>query len=224
MLSFIPAPGIEDAASIIQVQPALANLLSVFHQPFGWSSGPPSEREPHSFQISERPFASSLGCSGWRLELWTLQMDGTHWWTPSLGLGEGELKQDWPSFICINCGGRPDVPQVLFFITLWPFTVLASSYHHFSFPIVTFLLFLFLKKYLFIYLFVCLAVPGIHCSTWDLRRSMHVGSSSPTRDQTWAHRIGSAGSYPLDHQGSPPPFFFFSTFFTSCRVKVGDPQ
>ena len=31
---------------------------------------------------------------------------------------------------------------------------------------------------------------------------MHARSSSPTRDQTWAPCIGSAESYPLDHQGS----------------------
>ena len=32
---------------------------------------------------------------------------------------------------------------------------------------------------------------------------MHAGSSSPTRDQTWAPCIGSAESYSVDHQGSP---------------------
>ena len=32
---------------------------------------------------------------------------------------------------------------------------------------------------------------------------MHVGFSSPTRDQTQAPCIGSSESYPLDHQGSP---------------------
>ena len=32
---------------------------------------------------------------------------------------------------------------------------------------------------------------------------MHVGSSSPTRDQTGAPFIGSMESYPLDHEGSP---------------------
>ena len=31
----------------------------------------------------------------------------------------------------------------------------------------------------------------------------HVGSSSLTRDRTQAPSIGSAESYPLDHQGSP---------------------
>ena len=32
---------------------------------------------------------------------------------------------------------------------------------------------------------------------------LHVGSSSPARDRTWAPCIGSVESYPLRHQGSP---------------------
>ena len=46
--------------------------------------------------------------------------------------------------------------------------------------------------------------------------SMHAGSSSPTRDWTQAPCIGSAGSYPLDHQGTPFAQFvigLFSFFF-----------
>ena len=35
-----------------------------------------------------------------------------------------------------------------------------------------------------------------------------MGSSSPTRKRTWAPCIGSAESYPLDHQGSPWAHFF----------------
>ena len=73
--------------------------------------------------------------------------------------------------------------------------------------------YLYFKKYLFIYclfLFI-LAVPGLSCSMQVLlvaacgllSCSMHVGSSSPTRDQTLAPCIGSMESYPLDHQGSP---------------------
>ena len=38
---------------------------------------------------------------------------------------------------------------------------------------------------------------------------MRAGFSSPTRARTWAPCIGSAESYPLDHQGSPCHFFFF---------------
>ena len=38
---------------------------------------------------------------------------------------------------------------------------------------------------------------------WTHSCSMHVGSSSPTRDQTWAPCIGNIESYPLDHKGSP---------------------
>ena len=37
---------------------------------------------------------------------------------------------------------------------------------------------------------------------------MHAGSSSPTRDRTWAPCTGSSESYPLDHRGSPPFFFY----------------
>ena len=50
--------------------------------------------------------------------------------------------------------------------------------------------------YLSTYLFLFLAAPGLSCG-------MHAGSSSLTRDRTWAPCIGSAESYPLDHQGYP---------------------
>ena len=72
----------------------------------------------------------------------------------------------------------------------------------------------FLKKYLFIYLFwlrwVLAATCGKFIATCGLLScrmrtpsgSMHSGSSSPTRGQTWAPCIGSTESYPLDHQGS----------------------
>ena len=43
----------------------------------------------------------------------------------------------------------------------------------------------------------------LSCGMQTLSCGMHVGSSSLTRDQTWAPCIGSAESYPLDHQGSP---------------------
>ena len=44
-----------------------------------------------------------------------------------------------------------------------------------------------LKMYLFIYL----AVLGLSRGTWGVRSSLwHVGSSSLTRDQTWAPALG----------------------------------
>ena len=70
-----------------------------------------------------------------------------------------------------------------------------------------------IKKNLFIYL----AAPGLSCTVWDLQsflrhaRSLilacellvgHVGSSSLTRDQTWAPYAGSVQSQPLDSQAS----------------------
>ena len=54
-----------------------------------------------------------------------------------------------------------------------------------------------------IYLFIYLVVPGLSCGMRTLSCGMHVGSSSLTRDRTWAPCIGSAESYPLHHQGSP---------------------
>ena len=56
-----------------------------------------------------------------------------------------------------------------------------------------------------------MAALDLRCGTRDLLLAAcgllscvtHVGSSSPTRDRTWAPCIGSAESYPLDHQGSP---------------------
>ena len=57
----------------------------------------------------------------------------------------------------------------------------------------------------FIYLFI-LAVLGhgtwdLSCGMQTLSWSMHAGSSSLTRDRTWAPCTGSMESYPLDHQG-----------------------
>ena len=43
----------------------------------------------------------------------------------------------------------------------------------------------------------------LSCGTRTLSCSMHVGSSSLTKDRTLAPCIGSAESYPLRHQGSP---------------------
>ena len=48
------------------------------------------------------------------------------------------------------------------------------------------------------------------CSMQTLSCGMHAGSSSPTRDPTRAPCIGSAESYPLDHQGSPFTFNYLN--------------
>ena len=88
-----------------------------------------------------------------------------------------------------------------------------------------FLIYLFICLFIFIYLLFTLAAPGLSCSMrdlccsmwdllvvacrllscgmWTLSCGMHVGSSSPTRDQTRAPCTESTESYPLDHQGSP---------------------
>ena len=63
-----------------------------------------------------------------------------------------------------------------------------------------------------------MAAPGLSCSTWNLlvaawgllSCSMHEGSSSLTRDWTWAPWIGSVESYLLGHQGSPKASWFFN--------------
>ena len=81
---------------------------------------------------------------------------------------------------------------------------------------------------IFVCLFVCLfwlhwvlvvacgifiAACGIFsCGVWELSCGMHVGSSSLTRDRTWAPCIGSTESYPLDHQGSPSAHFLIRLF------------
>ena len=78
----------------------------------------------------------------------------------------------------------------------------------------------FFKKIFLIHLFwlrrVLVAACGIFflvaartllsCGIRTLSCSMHAGSSSLTRDWTWAPCIGSTESYPLDHQGHPPLF------------------
>ena len=70
--------------------------------------------------------------------------------------------------------------------------------------------FIFFIKKLFIWL--CWVLVEIHrifdllCSMWD-PSFWHVGSSSYTRDGTWATCIGSAESWPLDHRGSPHFYF-----------------
>ena len=64
---------------------------------------------------------------------------------------------------------------------------------------------------------IYLAVPGLSCTMWDLQSSLrharslvlacellvgHVGSSSLTRNRTWAPYTGSVQSQPLDPQAS----------------------
>ena len=67
-------------------------------------------------------------------------------------------------------------------------------------------------------LFSC-DMQTLSCGMQTLSCSMHAGSSSPTRDRTQAPCIGSAVSYPLDHQGSPllgfliSPIFFFNFYY-----------
>ena len=85
-----------------------------------------------------------------------------------------------------------------------------------------------LFKNIFIYLFwlcqVLVVACGIFAAAWGifsgsmrtlscciqtLSRGIHIGSSSPTRNRTWAPCIGSVESYPLDYQGSPHHDFRF---------------
>ena len=49
---------------------------------------------------------------------------------------------------------------------------------------------------------------GLSCGMRTLSCGMHVGSSSLTRDRTWAPCVGSVESYLLHHQGSPARTFF----------------
>ena len=66
----------------------------------------------------------------------------------------------------------------------------------------------FLKNYLFRLLRVLVAECGIFsCGMQTLSCSTHAGSSSLTRDRTWAPCIDSAESYPLDCQASPRTVF-----------------
>ena len=64
---------------------------------------------------------------------------------------------------------------------------------------------LFFNFYLLIWLCQVLVEAGglLSCGTWTLSCSMHVGSSSLSRDWTRAPCIGSVESQPLCHQGSP---------------------
>ena len=52
------------------------------------------------------------------------------------------------------------------------------------------------------YIYLNWLPPGLICGMQDLQL-WHVGSSSLTRDRTWAPCIGSIEFLPLDHQGNP---------------------
>ena len=73
----------------------------------------------------------------------------------------------------------------------------------------------FFNIYLFWLLWVLVAACGIFVAACGLLVAacgllscgMHVGSNSPTRDQTQVPCTGSVESYPLDHQGSPANIF-----------------
>ena len=60
----------------------------------------------------------------------------------------------------------------------------------------------------------------LSCGMQTLSCSMHVGSSSLTRDRTQAPCIGSMESYPLCHQGSPL-WMKFNMIIDSTRKREG---
>ena len=73
---------------------------------------------------------------------------------------------------------------------------------------------------LFVLFYLC-RVLVVACGL--LSCGMHAGSSSPTRDRTWAPCIGSVESYPLGHQGSPRGVFCLFVFYLCswlCWVLV----
>ena len=60
----------------------------------------------------------------------------------------------------------------------------------------------------------------LSCSKQTLSCGMHVGSSSPTRDQTQAPSIGSVESYPMDHQESPPSPRLYPSLPTRLFLQI----
>ena len=64
-----------------------------------------------------------------------------------------------------------------------------------------------------------MATSGLSCSMRTIKL-WHVGSSSLTRDGTWAPCIRSKESYPLDHQGSPCQFFNTANFFKTSPLTL----
>ena len=89
--------------------------------------------------------------------------------------------------------------QYIFFfvlsLTLFTFAVARSRGPSIQLALPSKVFFLFQNIYFLIYL----TVPSLSGSKQDLQ--LHVGSSSLTRDRTWAPCIGSAESQPL-HQGN----------------------
>ena len=147
-----------------------------------------------------------------RLAYWTASSSFPHGWMSHTHLRLNVTQTD-PNSLPLPSRSLPASGQPthwIFFFSLKNF----SSYY---------------LNLLFIYLFklrwVLVAARGIFvaacgifscgmrtfsCGMRTLSCSMQVGSSSPTRDRTWAPCIGSAESYPLDHQQSPSYWIFCS--------------
>ena len=100
-------------------------------------------------------------------------------------------------------------------------TLVTNQQENSSLPPQPILCFSFLNIYIYLFVWLCrdlVAAQGIFvatcrifsCGMWDLQlqhvgsQLWHVGSSSLTRDETWAPCIGSVESQPLDHQRSSP--------------------
>ena len=85
-----------------------------------------------------------------------------------------------------------------------------------NFMLIILLVFFFKNLFIYLLLFFWLRrVLVVACGIFIvacvlLSCGMRVGSSSPTRDRTWAPCIVSVESYPLDHQGSPSFGFLYS--------------
>ena len=94
-----------------------------------------------------------------------------------------------------------------------------------TFPSTLFFFFCVLSLSFNIYLFISiyLAVPHLSCSTWDLGSllhhagSRHVGSSSLTRDWTWANCVGSTETT------REVPAVIFEIFFCVCVWHMNVP-
>ena len=78
--------------------------------------------------------------------------------------------------LCMLCVWETENAKMMYSIPVYEYTTIS--------------LFSFLKIFLFSYVFIYLAVPGLSCGMSDLQL-WHVGSSSLIRDRTWATCIGS---------------------------------
>ena len=82
----------------------------------------------------------------------------------------------------------------------------------------------------FFFFFMYLVVPGLSCNIWDLQlchvssKLQHVGSSSLTRDGTWALCIARVESQPLDCQGNPKMSSFISFVLNSLSLDLHLPN